>query len=102
MFFVPKGNPFWLLFYSTIAGVVPCGDRKKSLHHHSAGYILFPLDHWAHPGYFENRIPLKPALGALRGGGVSSLTNNNVTYEEIPKIYRYIRRDSNKPSLRFS
>ena len=20
-------------------------------------------DHWAHPGYFENRIPLKPALG---------------------------------------
>ena len=36
----------------------------------SAGYILFP-------GYFENRIPLKPALG-----GVCSLANYSVAYEE--------------------
>ena len=43
-FCVSKGNPFLLLFYSTVAGVVPCGGRKKSpVHHHSAGYILFPL-----------------------------------------------------------
>ena len=32
------------LFYSTIAGVVPCGSCKMSpLHHHSVGCILFPL-----------------------------------------------------------
>ena len=30
VFFVSKGNPFLLLFYSTAAGVVPCGGRKKS------------------------------------------------------------------------
>ena len=30
-----------------------------------------------HPGYFENRIPLKPALG-----GVCSLVNYSVAYEE--------------------
>ena len=30
VFFVCKGKPFWLLFYSTVAGVVPCGGRKKS------------------------------------------------------------------------
>ena len=39
---------FLVLFYSTLAGVVPCGGRVapvKSLHvhHHSAGCILFPL-----------------------------------------------------------
>ena len=33
-------DSFLLLFYSAVAGVVPCGGRKKS--HHSAGYILFP------------------------------------------------------------
>ena len=31
----------------------------------------------AHPGYFDNRIPLKPALG-----GVCSLANYSVAYEE--------------------
>ena len=46
---------FWLLFYSTVAGVVPSG-------------ILW--DHWAYPDYFENRIPLNPTLGKRgRGGG---------------------------------
>ena len=30
MFFVSKGNPFWLLFYSAVAGVVPYGGRKNS------------------------------------------------------------------------
>ena len=34
-------------------------------------------DHWAHPGYFENQIPIKPVLG-----GVCSLTNYSVAYEE--------------------
>ena len=32
---------------------------------------------WAHPGYLENQIPLKPALG-----GVSSLGNYSVAYQE--------------------
>ena len=30
VFFVSKGNPFLLLFYSTIADIVPCDGRKKS------------------------------------------------------------------------
>ena len=33
--------------------------------------------HWVHLGYFENRIPLKPALG-----GVCTLANYSVAYEE--------------------
>ena len=37
----------------------------------------FLWDHWAHPGYFKNRIPLKPALG-----GVCSLANYSVAYED--------------------
>ena len=29
---------------STVASIVPCGDRKSlNVHNHSAGYILFPL-----------------------------------------------------------
>ena len=58
-------------FYITL---LPCGSP----------YIIvvqvifyFPWDHWAHPGYFENRIPLKPALG-----GVCGLANYSVVYEE--------------------
>ena len=78
VFFVSKGNPFLLLFYTTIAGVVPCGGRKSlTAHHHSAGYILSHLRSLSHPGYFENRILLKPALG-----GVCSLANYIVAYEE--------------------
>ena len=33
---------------------------------HSVGYVLFPLGSLIidnHPGYFKNRMPLKPALG---------------------------------------
>ena len=29
VYFVSKGNHFRILFYSTVAGVVPCGSRKK-------------------------------------------------------------------------
>ena len=93
MFFVSKGSPFLLLFYSTVSGVVLL-EAVKSLpvHHHSAGYILFPLGSLSHPGYFENRIPLKPALGAGWGWGCAcSLANYSVAYEEAIK-----------PSLRFS
>ena len=38
-------------------------------------YLLW--NHWAHSGYFESRIPLKPALR-----GVCSLANYSVAYEE--------------------
>ena len=39
--------------------------------------FCFLWDHWAHHGYFENRIPLKPVLGS-----VCSLANYSVAYEE--------------------
>ena len=39
--------------------------------------FYFLWDHWAHPGYFENRIPLKPALG-----DVCTFANYSVAYEE--------------------
>ena len=51
--------------------------KSLPVHHHSAGYILFLLDHWTHTDYFENRIQLKKALGC-----VCSLANNSVAYEE--------------------
>ena len=46
--------------------------------------LLNPRLFIASPGYFENRIPLKPALG-LGGGmgdGVCSLANYSVANEE--------------------
>ena len=39
--------------------------------------FYFLWDNRVHPGYFENRIPLKPALG-----GVCNLANYSVAYEE--------------------
>ena len=50
--------------------------KSLSVYHHSAGYILFPLGSLIHPGYFDNRIPLKPKLW-----GVCSLANYSVAYE---------------------
>ena len=55
--------------------------KSLPVHHHSAGYILFPLGSLAYPGYFENRMPLKPALVGW-GGRVCSLSNYSVAYEE--------------------
>ena len=49
--------------------------------HHSAGYILFPLGSVGLSWYFENRIPIKPALG-----GICSLANYSVVYEETQLI----------------
>ena len=74
----PKTILFLLLFYSTVAGVVPCGGRTKSPVHHQVQVIFYFLwNYWAQPGYFENWILLKPAIA-----GVCSLTNNSVAYEE--------------------
>ena len=77
-FFVSKGGPFWLLFYSIVAGVVPCGGRKKVSPCIIIVQVIFYFlrGHWAHPGYFENRIPLKPALG-----GACSLADYSIAYE---------------------
>ena len=53
-------------FYFTLLYLVLCRVAAvKSLHvqHHIAGYILFTLGSLSLSGlYFENRIPLKPAL----------------------------------------
>ena len=58
-FFFFKSNPFLLLFYSTVADVVPCGGRKVSPYIIIMQVIFYFLwDHLAHPGYFENRIRL--------------------------------------------
>ena len=38
----------------------------------------FLWDHWAHPGYFENWIPLKPVLG-----GICSLVNYSVHMKRL-------------------
>ena len=89
-----KANPVWLLFllycswYSTVAGVVPCGGRTKSPSYIIIVQVIFYFlwDHWAHPGYFENRILIKPAQGC-----VCSLANYIVAYEET----------QSKPSLWF-
>ena len=58
---------------------MPCGGRKKVPPYIIIVQVIFYLlwDHLAHPCYFENRIPLKPALG-----GVCSLANYSVAYEE--------------------
>ena len=70
---------FLLLFYSTIAGVVPCGCRKKASPYIIIVQVIFYFlwDYWAYPGYFEIQIPLKPALRS-----VCSLANYSVAYEE--------------------
>ena len=78
VFFIFKGNPFLLLFYSFVAGVVSCGGCKVSPYIIIVQVIFhFLRDHRAYPGYFGNRIPIKPALG-----GVCSLTNYSVAYED--------------------
>ena len=43
VFFVSKGNPFLLLFYSTVAGVVPCGGRKMSTRTSSVCRLYFRI-----------------------------------------------------------
>ena len=47
VFFVFKGNPFLLLFFSTVGSDGACGGRKKSpstySHNHSAAYIILTL-----------------------------------------------------------
>ena len=61
--FIHKSSPYHLLpFFIDIVQVI----------------FYFLRDHWAHPSYFENRIPLKPALV----GCVCSLANYSVAYEE--------------------
>ena len=50
--------------------------KSLSVHHYSAGYILFPLESLSPSRLFENRIPLTPALG-----GVCNIANYNVTYD---------------------
>ena len=59
---------------------MPCGGHEKSPSISSVIFYFF-WDHRAYPAYFEkkktNRIPFKPELG-----GVYSLANSSVVYEE--------------------
>ena len=59
--------------------------------------FYFLWDHWVHPGYFENRIPLKPILGGRwgRGGGGGKRL-------QLRQLQCCIWRNSIKPSLPFS
>ena len=54
---------------------VASGPRVKLVTCKSA--LTRPVVYRTHSGYFENRIPLKPVLG-----GVSSIANYSVAYEE--------------------
>ena len=45
--------------------------------YHSADYISFHWDHWAHYGFFENGVLLMYMLE-----GVSSVANFIIAYEE--------------------
>ena len=38
--------------------------KSLHIHHYNAGYIIFSFGSLSPSGYFETRIPLKPALGA--------------------------------------
>ena len=74
VFFGSKGNLlfFFLLFYFTAAGVKyrVAAVKRLPIHHHSADHIIiFFWDHLARSGYFENQMPLKPAL---RGGAYTA------------------------------
>ena len=42
--------------------------------------FYFFWDHWAHQGYFENRIPLKLALGGGGGGGAYAASQTTVLH----------------------
>ena len=61
-------------FYFTLLLLVLCrvaAVKSLPVHHHSAGYILFPLGSLSPSGYFENRIPLKPVLEWGEGEGAA-------------------------------
>ena len=87
-----------LPIFSETAAVCPssllCHVTRKGLNLCSiTGNIFMQRENGnlAHPDYFENRIPLKPALGEGWGGGV-----------QPRKLQCCIWRDSVKPSLLFS
>ena len=74
----------WLSSAEEVNYITVCMPSKLN----SSGFY-FLWDHWAHPGYFEKRILLKPALevcvcvgGGGGGGCVCSLANYSDAYEE--------------------
>ena len=77
-----KMRPFWKFLdfghFRYIDHTFSTCGRKKSPPYIIIVQVIFFLfwGHWAHSG-FENRIPLKPTLG-----GVCSLANYSVAYEE--------------------
>ena len=71
VFFVSKGNQKHFQFTSLQLVLSACSVSPYFTTVEIIFYLL--LDHWTHSGYFENRIPLKPALPGvvgMGGGGV--------------------------------
>ena len=68
MFLASRGSSFRAYLILFAAGAVPCGGRKTPpppVHHHSANYIFWSFEIIGLIlSYFENRVPLKPVLGA--------------------------------------
>ena len=83
MFFVSKGNPFLLLFYSTLAGVVQRWGRKKSPRTPSSCRLYFISF-----GIIEHILVILKIEYRLNrrcrgmGRGVCSSADYSVAYEE--------------------
>ena len=83
---------FLVLFYSIVAGVVSCGGRKKSpVHHHGAGYILFPLESlssswlfWKSNTAFEYRLSWRK--GAYAASQTTVLHMKRLHQNESPNF----------------
>ena len=79
VFFVSEGNLFFtfILVYCSLLLCRVAAVKEVSPYIIIVQVMFYFLwDHWAHPCYFENQIPHKPALG-----GVCSLINYIVAYK---------------------
>ena len=82
-FFVSKGNPFRFLFSSAIRSW--CGGRKVSSYIIIVKVIFYFLwDYWAHPGFFENQIPLKSVLRGVAASQTTVLHMKRLNQTESP------------------
>ena len=60
--------------------------KSLAVCHHSAGLSYFIWDNLANPGYFENRLPLKPALGTNAASQTTVLLMKRLNQTESPII----------------
>ena len=85
----PKAILFYF-YFTPLQLVLCCAAAWKVSPYIIIVQVIFSLlwDHWAHPGYFENQISLKPVLA-----GICSLANYSVAYEETQSNRVYDFRD---------